>query len=183
MPPKRQAVDALAAEELPVQSAQNAGSPHQSHSSSDGSCSPTPSPASTVPLELDFESLNDYHIRVLSSDSLLQSLTVTGDSPHKIVRCSLPLLQNIARNQGDLFAYLDNRCLLFHDARRCKTLAYLRVSDVLQHFAEILFHGNVASSTSQGLDVNELRRCFMRMNYLHDSIIRQVLCCAFPCAM
>ncbi len=182
MPPKRQAVDTLAAEELP-HNAQSSGSPHQSHSSNDVSCSPTPSPASTVPLELDFESLNDYHIRVLSSDSLLQSLTVTGDGPNKTVRCSLPLLQNIARNQGDLFAYLDNRCLLFHDARRCKTLAYLRVSDILQHFAEILFHGNAASSTSEALDVDELRRCFMRMNYLHDSIIRQVLCSAFPYAL
>ena len=171
MLPKRRAVDASAAEEILVQSARDTGSPHKSHSSNDGSCSPTPSPASTVPLELDFESLNDHHIRVLTSDTLLQSLTVTDDGSNKVVRCSLPLLQNVARNQGDLFAYLDTRCLLFHDARRCKTLAYLRVSDILQHFAEILFDGNVASKTSEGLDVNELRSCFMRMNYLHDSII------------
>jgi|LauGreDrversion4_2_1035121.scaffolds.fasta_scaffold1038436_1 hypothetical protein len=161
---KRQAVDVSAVEELDA----------QKHSSDDGSCSPTPSPASTVPLELDFESLNDYHIRVLSSDALLESLRVADDGQNKTVRCSLPLLENGVRYQGNLFAYLDNRCLLFHDARRCKTLAYLRVSDILQHFADILFHGNITASLSKGLDVNELRLCFMRMNYLHDSIIRQV---------
>jgi hypothetical protein len=164
MPTKRQAVDVSTVEEFDS----------QKHSSDDGSRSPTPSPASTVPLELDFESLNDYHIRVLSSDALLESLRVADDGQNKAVKCSLPLLENGVRYQGNLFAYLDNRCLLFHDARRCKTLAYLRVSDILQHFADILFHGNVAASLSKGLDVDELRLCFMRMNYLHDSIIRQV---------
>jgi hypothetical protein len=172
MPPKRRASDSLAADELHVQDSRNADSPHQSHSSNNASQSLTPSPASTVPLELDFESLNDYHIRVLSSDTLLQSLRVIDDGANKTVRCSLPLLQNGTRYQGDLFAYLDTRCLLFHDAKRCKTLAYLRVSDILQHFAEILFHVNGAASSLEGLNVKEIRCCFMRMNYLHDSIIR-----------
>jgi hypothetical protein len=168
MPPKRQALDNSISEDL-------VGSHPQLHSSIDGSCSPTPSPASTVPLELDFESLNDYHIRLLSFDTLLQSLRIAEDGDNKTVKCSLPLIANGARYQGDLFAYLDTRCLLFHDAKRCKTLAYLRVSDILQHFAEILFHRNDSASTANGLDFNELRLCFMRMNYLHDSIIRCAL--------
>jgi len=176
MPPKRPASDALANDERAREDQGNLGSQHECSSSQDRSCSPTPSPASTVPLELDFESLNDYHIRVLSSDSLLQSLRLEDDGGNKTVKCSLPLLENGIRFQGNLFAYLDTRCLLFHDARRCKTLAYLRVSDILQHFAEILVLGDEIGSTAQGLDAYELRRCFMRMNYLHDSIIRQVLC-------
>jgi hypothetical protein len=174
MPPKRQAVDSLSREDLTAHNSLNVGSPHPIKGSDDESYSPTPSPASTVPLELDFESLNDYHIRLLSFDTLLQSLRISDDGQNKTVKCSLPLIEYGARYQGDLFAYLDTRCLLFHDAKRCKTLAYLRVSDILQHFAEILFHRNDSSSTSSGLDFNELRCCFMRMNYLHDSIIRFV---------
>jgi hypothetical protein len=174
MPPKRQAVDSSAREDPTARNSPKVGSPHPFNGSDGGSCSPTPSPASTVPLELDFESLNDYHIRLLSFDSLLQSLRISDDGQNKTVKCSLPLIEYGARYQGDLFAYLDTRCLLFHDAKRCKTLAYLRVSDILQHFAEILFHRNDSSSTSSALDFNELRCCFMRMNYLHDSIIRFV---------
>jgi hypothetical protein len=103
---------------------------------------------------------------------LLASLKLVGDGPNKTVKCSLPLLENGTRYQGDLFAYLDTRCLLFHDAKRCKTLAYLRVSDILQHFADILFHANVDAGEAQEFNVNELRSCFMKMNYLHESIIR-----------
>ena len=174
MPPKRPASDALANDERAREDQRNLGSPHQSPCGEDGSCSPTPSPASTVPLELDFESLNDYHIRVLSTESLVQSLRLEDHDGNMIVKCNLPLLENGIRYQGNLFAYLDTRCLLFHDARRCKTLAYLRVSDILQHFAEILVRGDEIGSTLEGLNVNELCRCFMRMNFLHDSIIRQV---------